>query len=58
MILFHYLVRMGEKSNLAAAMTISMPWNPFESTKTLTTPFNKILFNRFLTNNLIKMFEK
>lgn len=58
MILFHYLVDKGEESGLLAAMTFSVPWNPFESMKTLCTPLNRILFNRRLARNLISMAEK
>jgi len=57
MILFHYLVNKGADSKLLAAMTVSVPWNPFESMKTLSTPLNRILFNRRLTRKLINMAE-
>lgn len=58
MILSHYLIRTGEQSRLLAAMTVSVPWNPFESRKTLSTIFNKIVFNKHLTKALINKIER
>jgi len=58
MILFHYLAKSGENSKLIAAMTISVPWNPFESMKTLSTPLNHYLYNRRFAKRLISFVEK
>ena len=58
MILFHYLVEAGRNSQLVAAMIVSVPWNPFESMKTLTTPLNKMLYNRRFAKSLVSMAEK
>lgn len=58
MILFHHLAKSGVNSGLVAGMTVSVPWNPFESLKTLCTPLNKALFNRRLAKKLVEMAER
>ncbi|XP_067944259.1 phospholipase ABHD3-like [Watersipora subatra] len=58
MILSHYLSVAGDSSGLVAAMTVSVPWCPFASMKTLSTPINRMLFNRRLAKALISMVEE
>ena len=51
-ILFNYLAKYGTEAPLKAAMTISVAYNMFESTKSLETPINMFLFNNTLTRGL------
>ncbi|XP_033110232.1 phospholipase ABHD3-like [Anneissia japonica] len=65
MILFNYLAKHGDQTQLNAAFTVSTPWNVFESTKNIERPINRWLLNSHLARNLrkgvkdhITMFEK
>ncbi|XP_039604381.1 phospholipase ABHD3-like [Polypterus senegalus] len=51
-LLLNYLARMGRKSGLLAAFTVSVSWNTVESCASLEKPLNKILFNYHLASNL------
>lgn len=57
MILTNYLANMGQTkpTGLIAAMTVSVPWDVFKSTKSLEEPLNWVIFNRHLTNLLCKL---
>lgn len=48
----HYLTKCGLDSELAAAMSVSAPYNMFESSKSLEGLFDHFLFNKMLTENL------
>ncbi|XP_072038020.1 phospholipase ABHD3-like [Amphiura filiformis] len=63
-ILFNYLAKYGSEAQMVAAMTISVAYDMFESTKNLETPINLLLFNYTLTRGLnqavrenVSMFE-
>jgi len=51
-ILTNYLAKKGENTKLRAGMTVSSPWNMFESCKSLEQPINSVVFNAYLCANL------
>ena len=53
-IVTNYLAAAGEEHDLEAAMSISPPWNVFESAVSQERPIDTMLFNRILTHHLIK----
>ena len=53
-ILTNYLASAGDEHELEAGMSISAPWNVFESATSLERPIDTMLFNRVLTHYLIK----
>ena len=55
MILWHYLSRYGEKAQVDGAMIISSPWDPFDASESIERFFPRLIFNRFLANNLINI---
>uniref|UniRef100_A0A1I7XDA3 RGS domain-containing protein n=1 Tax=Heterorhabditis bacteriophora TaxID=37862 RepID=A0A1I7XDA3_HETBA len=56
MILWNYLAKhTAESVNLDGAMIISSPFNPHTSSTSIERFIPRIIFNRFLTNNLIKL---
>ncbi|XP_043919401.1 protein ABHD1-like [Protopterus annectens] len=58
MILLNYLAKKGTKSNLLAALTLSVCWNNTESTVSLEKPLNHLLFNSYLTSNLCSIINR
>ena len=52
LILTNFLAKHQGNEKLIAAMTVSAPWNVFESSKTLEETVNSLVFNRHLTENL------
>lgn len=58
LILTNYLAKTGHDSQLLAAMTISAPWNVFESAASLELPLNYLFFNRHLAGNLVQSVMK
>ena len=52
--LTNYLAAAGDNHELEAGMSISPPWNVFESAVSLERPIDTMLFNRVLTYYLIK----
>lgn len=52
--LINYLSKSGSDTPLCGAMVISIPYEVFESSKTLEQPLNSLLFNRMLTNIMIE----
>ncbi|XP_015521496.1 phospholipase ABHD3 [Neodiprion lecontei] len=60
LILGNYLAREGAAaaSKLKAAMCISVPWNVFESTKSIEKPFLNLMLNKHLAENLCRNLKK
>ncbi|XP_043918293.1 protein ABHD1-like [Protopterus annectens] len=52
MILLNYLAKTRTKSDLLAALTLSICWNSIESTISLEKPLNHFLFNSYLASSL------
>ncbi len=58
-IMTHYLAEIADSpTQMIGAFIISVPWNVFLSTSSLEQPLNWLLFNRHLTQKLVKMVEK
>ncbi|CAL1538386.1 unnamed protein product [Lymnaea stagnalis] len=57
-ILFNYLARLGEASQLSAGIVFSPAYDFRISTVTLEQPLNYWIFNRRLASNLCEMFRK
>jgi len=57
--MMNYLNELGDKdSGMMACLVVSTPWDCTQSTASLEQPLNWLLFNRRLTNNLIKMVKR
>ena len=55
----HWLAEVGNtQSQVIGAFIISVPWNCFHSTNSLEKPLNWLLFNRHLTQKLLKMLQR
>jgi len=55
----HWLAQVGDtQSQMIGAFIISVPWNCFHSTNSLEKPLNWLLFNRHLTQKLLKMLQR
>ncbi|KAG6921341.1 abhydrolase domain containing 1, partial [Chelydra serpentina] len=53
-----YLAQRGHHTGLVAAMTLSVPWDALESSRSLEQPLNHLIFNRRLTANLRQLLSR